>query len=145
MYPDAIEREERLPGRPGACPGRSPEVRAEMTECVCQEEPFIDVPEDHGEAARGPHNRLREAPPLGPPLPRGQSKMGRDDAEHVVADRDIDVKGTPRLTRRDVQVNASHCEDRQAGEKRNPIVPSRANKRRAGDDLELRYSGEELD
>src|SRR4029453_8398678 len=137
MYPDAIEREERLPGRPGACPGRSPEVRAEMTECVRQEEPFIDVPKDHGEAVRVPHNRLSKALHLEPPLPRGQSKMGRDDAEHVVADCDIDVKGTPRLTRLDVQVNASHREDRQAGEKRNPIVPSRAEKRGAGNSFEL--------
>src|SRR4029453_14622623 len=119
MYPDAIEREERLPGRPGACPGRSPEVRAEMTECVRQEEPFVYAPGDRGETGRGPYNPLSKALHLEPPLPRGQSKMGRDDAEHVVADRDIDVKGTPRPTRRDVQVNASHCEDRQAGEKRN--------------------------
>ena len=125
MYPDAIEREERLPGRPGARPGRLPEVRAEMTECMCQEELFIDVPEDHGEAVRVPHNRLSKALHLEPPLPRGQSKMGRDDAEHIVADRDIDVKGTPRLTRRDVQVNAPHREDRQAREQHNPIVPSR--------------------
>src|SRR5262249_15573519 len=51
----------------------------------------------------------------------------------------------PGLAWRDVQVNAPHRQDRQAREERNPIVPTRADKRRAGDDFELRHGGEELD
>jgi len=114
VHPDAIEREERLPGWPGARLGRLPEVCAEMTEGARQEEPFVDVPKDHGEAARVVHNRLSKALHLEPPFPWSQAKMGRDDADRSAVNRNVDVQGTTGLTRRDVQVNAPHREDGQA-------------------------------
>ena len=112
--PDAIEGEERLPGRPGARPGRLPEVRTELTECTRQEEPFVDIPKAHGEAAWVPDNRLSKALHLEPPFPWRQAKMSCDDADHSAVDCDVDVKGTPGLTRRDVQVNAPYRQDWQA-------------------------------
>ena len=62
-----------------------------------------------------------------------------------VVDRDIDVEGTAGLTRRDMQVNAPDCTDREARQERNAIGPARTDKRRAGHDLELRHGGEQLD
>src|SRR2546430_17714485 len=102
VYPDAIECEERLPGRPGARLGRLPKVRTEMPEGARQEEPFVDVPKDHSEAARVAHNRLSQALHLEPPFPWRQSKMGRNDANRSAVNRNVDVQGTPGLTRRDV-------------------------------------------
>ena len=40
--------------------------------------------------------------------------MGRDDADRSAVNRNVDVQGTPGLTRRDVQVNTPHREDWQA-------------------------------
>jgi hypothetical protein len=122
-----------------------PEVRAKMPECARQEEPFVDVPQNHGEAARVAYNRLRQALHLESPFPWGQAKMGRDDAERSTVNRDVNVQSTPGLTRRHVQVNTPYRQDRQTREQRNAIVPTRADKGRAGDDLELRHGGEKLD
>src|SRR5438309_5055570 len=102
MDPDAIECEERLPGGPGARFGRLPEVCAEMPEDARQGEPFVDVPKNDGEAARVAHNRLSQALHLEPPFPRGQAKMGRNDADRSAVSRHVDVQGTPGLTRWDV-------------------------------------------
>src|SRR5262249_59161894 len=112
MDPDAIEREERTPGRPGQHCGRAPEVLSELTERARQEEPFIDISQNHGEAAWVSHNRLSETLHLDAPLPERQSEMGGDHPDRAMVDGDIDVQGTARLTRRDVQVNAPHRQDR---------------------------------
>src|SRR5262245_10327087 len=114
MDPDAIKREERTPGRPGPHCGRAPEVLSELTERTCQGEPFIDIPQDHGEAAWVPYNGLGEALHLDAPLPWCQSEMGRNDADNAAVDRDIDIECTPRLTWGDVYVNASEGQDWQA-------------------------------
>src|SRR5207244_5571795 len=89
VHPDAIEREERLPGWPGARLGRLPKVRTEMPEGARQEEPFVDVPKNHGEAARVAHNRLSQALHLKPPFPRSQAKMGRNNADRSAVNRDV--------------------------------------------------------
>jgi hypothetical protein len=116
-----------------------------MPECARQEEPFVDVPKDYGEAARVAYNRLSQALHLESPFPWSQAKMGRDDTDRSAVNRDVDVQGTPGLTRRDVQVNAPHRQDWQTREERNAIVPAWADKCRAGDHLELRHGGEKLD
>jgi hypothetical protein len=145
MYPDAIEGKEWLPGRPAAHPGRLPEVGAKMPECARQEEPFVDVPQDYGEAARVAYNCLCQALHLESPFPWRQAQMGRDNAERSTVNRDVNVQSTPGLTRRHVQVNPPYRQDWQTREQRNAVVPARADKRRAGHHLELRHGGEKLD
>ena len=51
MDPDAVECEERPPGRPGPRCRRASEVGSELTEDACQGKPFVDVPQDSGQAA----------------------------------------------------------------------------------------------
>ena|SRR5215471_7702675 len=136
MHPEAIERKERPPGRPGPHCGRAPKVLSKLTERAGPEKPLVDIPQDHSKAARIPHNRLSETLYLDAPLPWSQSEMGCDHPDRTTLSCDIDVKGTARLTRWDVQVNAPHRQDRQAREECNPVVPTRSDKGRAGHDLE---------
>ena len=102
MDPDAIEREERPPGRPGPHRGRLPEVLSELTERARQGKPLVDISKDDGEAARVLDNSLGEGLHLESPLPWGKPKMGRDNMDHAAVDRDVDLKGAPGLTRWDV-------------------------------------------